>query len=60
MRLKYRVKRESKEDVNSLIAVLKYKKDSFVRAKAVETLGNIGEAAVEPLIQALKDEHWDV
>ena len=53
---------ESQEDdVNSLIAVLKHEKDSHVRAKAVEALGKIGDArVVEPLMQALKDEHWDV
>ncbi len=51
---------DSKEDINSLTEVLKYKKDSFARAKAVETLGKIGESAVEPLIHALNDEHWDV
>ena len=53
---------ESKEDdVNSLIAVLKHKKDSRVRAKAVEALGKIRDArVVEPLMQALNDEHWDV
>ena len=51
----------SREDLNRLIEALKYEKDSIVRAKAVKALGNIRDLrVVEPLIQALKDEHWDV
>ena len=49
------------EDISSLIKVLKSKKDSRVRAKAVEALGKIEDvSAVEPLILALTDENWDV
>lgn len=50
----------SKKELSSLIEILKYKKDSFVRAKAVEALRNLGEQAIEPLMHALQDEHWDV
>jgi HEAT repeat protein len=51
----------SKEDLKRLIEALKNAKDSIVRAKAVKALGNIKNlSVVEPLIHALKDEHWDV
>jgi len=51
----------SREDLKRLIEALKNAKDSIVRAKAVKALGNIRDLrVVEPLIQALKDEHWDV
>lgn len=51
---------ETKEDAERLKRILKTHKDSLVRAKAVNALGNLGEPAVEPLMQALMDEHWDV
>ncbi|MBE0517213.1 MAG: HEAT repeat domain-containing protein [Methanophagales archaeon] len=51
----------SKEDLKRLIEALKDAKDSIVRAKAVKALGDRNDlSVVEPLIQALKDEHWDV
>ncbi|MEE8168473.1 MAG: HEAT repeat domain-containing protein [Candidatus Hydrothermarchaeales archaeon] len=47
-----------KKDVEGLIKALKHK-DSDVRRKAAEALGEIGDSrAVEPLIQALKTK-WD-
>ncbi|MEX2720565.1 MAG: HEAT repeat domain-containing protein, partial [Candidatus Wukongarchaeota archaeon] len=52
---------KTKNDVEGLIKVLKYKKDFKVRAEAAWVLGKIGDgSAVEPLIHALKDKHWSV
>jgi len=51
-------KLEAKKDVNDLIKTLKYKDSYYVRLRAVEALGKIGDArAVEPLIEVLKDEY---
>ena len=58
--MKKRGKMESKEDIERLNRILKTHKDSLVRATAVEALGTLGEPAVEPLLRALHDEHWDV
>ena len=50
------VKRLKEEkNVKGLIKALRHK-DGYVRRDAAEALGKIGEPAVEPLIQALKDE----
>jgi WD40 repeat protein len=50
-------KLEAKRDVQGLIKTLGYKKDRNVRWKAVQALGEIGDArAVEPLRAALNDE----
>jgi len=46
-----------KKDVKGLIKALRHED---VRKEAAEALVNIGEPAVEPLIQALKDEYSDV
>lgn len=47
--------------VEPLISALKDKKDVDVRWSAAEALGRIGDTkAVEPLIEALKDEHGPV
>jgi HEAT repeat protein len=52
---------EKLKHVNSLIKVLKYKRDPSVRRSAAKALGRIGDKrAVEPLIQALKDENYCV
>lgn len=51
---------KGEEEVESLFEVLKYEKDPAVRAKVVDTLSKRGEAALEPLIRALTDAHWDV
>lgn len=52
---------ESEEDVNSLLEVLRSDKDPVARAKAVDALWNKADTSiVEPLMLALKDEHWDV
>ncbi|MEX2720691.1 MAG: HEAT repeat domain-containing protein, partial [Candidatus Wukongarchaeota archaeon] len=51
-------KMKAKKDVKGLIKALKYKRDQDVRRYAALTLGEIGDAkAVEPLIQALKEEN---
>lgn len=46
-------------DVKGLIGTFK-STNRNVQKKAAEALVRIGEAAVEPLIQALKDERWSV
>jgi len=52
---------KEKKDVKGLIKVLGTEIDWFARKKAAEALGNIGDKrAVEPLVQALKDEYADV
>jgi len=48
---------DKRKDVRGLIKALDHK-DKDVRERARESLGRIGEPAVEPLIQALKDEPW--
>lgn len=51
---------EKNKDVKGLIKALKHK-DSRVRDIAALVLGDIGDVrAVEPLIQALKDENYSV
>ena len=51
---------QEKKNVKGLIKALRHK-DRRVRSEAAEALGEIGDKrAVEPLIQALKDEYWDV
>jgi len=45
------------KDVEGLIRTLKYE-DKDVRREAAEALVKIGEPAVEPLIEALKDGDW--
>ena len=51
-------KLKEKKDVEGLIKALRFERDKGVDLirDAVEALGKIGEPAVEPLIQALKDE----
>jgi len=51
-------KLEAKKDVEGLIKALRFEKykDVDLIRDAVEALGKIGEPAVEPLIQALKDK----
>ena len=50
-------KLEDNKDVEGLIKALQYKKDNSVRRNAAWALERIGdERAVEPLIQALKDD----
>ncbi|MEX2721390.1 MAG: HEAT repeat domain-containing protein [Candidatus Wukongarchaeota archaeon] len=52
---------KTKNDVEGLIKVLKYKKDFKVRAEAAWVLGKIGDnRVVKPLKQTLNDEDWDV
>jgi HEAT repeat protein len=52
---------KTKNDVEGLIKVLKYKKDFKVRAEAAWVLGKIGDnRAVKPLKQTLNDENWNV
>lgn len=46
-----------KKDVDGLIKALK---DENVRMRVAEALGKIGKQAVEPLINAHKDEYSDV
>ncbi|MCK4736590.1 MAG: HEAT repeat domain-containing protein [Methanophagales archaeon] len=54
-------KLEKKKDVQGLIKALQYKKDRDVRGAAAKALGNIRDKrAVEPLVQALKDEYLRV
>ena len=48
---------ERDNDVEGLIGVLALE-DLDVRFRTVDALVRIGESAVEPLIRALKDEHW--
>jgi HEAT repeat protein len=46
----------AKRDVEGLIKALGYRKDDFVRRKAAEALGQVGDArAVGPLMAALQD-----
>lgn len=53
-------KLKAKGDVEGLIKALSYK-DPEIRKEAIEVLGKINNPdAVEPLIQALKDEYWGV
>ena len=52
-------KMKAERDVKGLIGTFK-STNRNVQKKAAEALVRIGEAAVEPLIQALKDEHWSV
>lgn len=50
-------KMKKKKDVKGLIKTLGYKQDSSVHKDAAEALRDVWDArAVEPLIQALKDE----
>lgn len=50
---------EKERDVKGLIGTFK-STNRNVQKKAAEALVRIGEAAVEPVIQALKDENGDV
>jgi HEAT repeat protein len=51
----------SQEDVSSLLEVLRSDKDPVARAKAIDALWNKTDVSiVEPLMHALRDEHWDV
>jgi HEAT repeat protein len=52
---------ESQENVSSLLEVLRSDKDPVARAKAIDALWNKTDVSiVEPLMHALRDEHWDV
>ena len=48
------------KDIQGLIKALEYSHEPSVQEQAVETLGDIGGPAVEPLIEALKHENKDV
>ena len=52
---------QENQDVEGLIKALDYKDDYEIRSKAAKALGDIGDKkAVEPLIQALRDEYFHV
>jgi HEAT repeat protein len=52
---------QSKRDVKGLAKALRYKKDASVRRSAAHALGYLGDpAGVEPLIEALSDDHMFV
>ena len=47
---------KDEKDVEGLIEVLKHVRNNEVRMEAAWALADMGEPAVEPLIQALKNE----
>lgn len=47
---------KARKDIEGLIKAFKYKGEAYVRHEAAWALGEIGEPAVERLIQASKDE----
>jgi HEAT repeat protein len=52
---------EGKKDTKALLKALQYKEDPSVRQKAAQALGNMRDPAlIEPLIDALRDESWQV
>jgi len=55
------VRLEEKQDVKGLIKVLSYKKDSLVRLRSAQALGQIEDVrAVEPLVARLHDDSTGV
>jgi len=47
------------EDIDELIKALSHSPDRNERIRAAEALGRIGEPAIEPLMEALREERWD-
>ncbi|MCD1295275.1 hypothetical protein CUJ83_09715 [Methanocella sp. CWC-04] len=53
-------KMENENDVEGLLNLIKTKRISPLRVKITQALINIGEPAVDPLINALDDKKWEV